>query len=48
MDSRKKKKTAAIFFDIEKVYNKVNREKTLTQPEIKHGKNDVVHQRTNW
>ena len=31
MDSRKKKKTAAIFFDIEKVYNKVNREKRLEQ-----------------
>ena len=32
MDSGKKeKKTAAIFFDIKKEYDKVNREKTLEQ-----------------
>ena len=30
---RRKEKTAAIFFDIEKAYDKVNREKTLEQLE---------------
>ena len=31
MDSGEREKTAAIFFDIEKVCGKVNREKTLEQ-----------------
>ena len=40
---RRKEKTAAIFFDFEKVYDKVNREKTLEQLEnMGIGKNDEV------
>ena len=41
--------TAAIFFDIKKAYDKVNREKTLEQLENMGNtrKNDGVYQRTD-
>ena len=38
---------AAIFFEIEKTYEKFNREKTLEQVENTE-KKDGVHQNINW
>ena len=39
---RRKKKTAVIFFNIEKAYDKVNRDKTMEQLE-NTGKNVEIH-----
>ena len=49
MDLKKVKKTAAIFFDIKKAYDKVNRDKTLEQLENGNTeKDDGIHQRADW
>ena len=43
---RRKKKTAAIFFGIEKPYKKINRNKTGENGNT--GTSDGIYQRTDW
>ena len=46
---RRKEKKVAIFFNIKKAYNKINRNKILTTREHGNtGRKDGFHQRTDW